>query len=180
MDIRIRDAEGTAEQPFLLWDTVWNQDDLSTYYADWKLAGPSAPNNAYGLAADQALNTAVLISLFTWRRAEPYDNLPSGTDPKGWWGDTVDLDDFETKLGSRLWLLFRSPLNQDTANKAQDYAYEALQPLIDQGAVAKFVCTAAIDPVKGYLVLAVNAYSQAGQLIYNQKFEKIWRQEFPT
>lgn len=180
MDIRIRDAEGTEPQPFLLWDTIWNQSgDLSQPQCDWKLAGPNAPLNAYGLAADHALNTAILLSLFTWRRAEPYDTLPSGTDPQGWWGDDTDLQDSEAPLGSRLWLLIRSPLNADTARKAQDYAYEALQPLIDQGAVAKFVCTATIDQVQGYLTLAVDAYSQAGQLIYSQKFERIWRQEFP-
>lgn len=179
MDIRMRETEGTDEQPFLLWDTYWNQDDLSSALVDWKLAGPNATNNAYGLAANHALNTAILISLFTWRRAEEYDQLPSGTDPKGWWGDTVDLDENETKLGSRLWLLRRAPANENTRRLAEDYAYEALQPLIDQGAVAKFVCTATIDPVRGYLVLAVNAYSQDGQKIYDQKFERLWRQEFP-
>ncbi|GAB7002305.1 phage GP46 family protein [Bradyrhizobium viridifuturi] len=179
MDIRMRETEGYGDQPFLLWDTYWNSDDLSTWYADWKLAGPNAPLNAYGLAADHALNTAILISLFTWRRAEVYDQLPSGTDPKGWWGDNIDLDENETKLGSRLWLLYRSPLNTETARKAEDYAYEALQPLIDQGAVAKFVCSATVDVVPGHLVLDVKAYSQSGQLIYDQKFDRIWRQEFP-
>jgi phage gp46-like protein len=179
MDIRIRETEGTDDQPFLLWDTTWDQNDLSAYYADWKLAGPGAANNAYGLAADHALNTAILISLFSWRRAEDYDKLPSGTDPKGWWGDNIDLDDNETKLGSRLWLLFRAPLNAETGKRAEDYAYEALQPLIDQGAVAKFVCAATVDQVKGSLILAVAGYSRDGQLIYSQKFERIWRQEFP-
>lgn len=179
MDIRIRDAEGTADQPFLLWDTVWSQNDLDPAICDWKLAGPSAPNNAYGLAADHALNTAVLLSLFTWRRAEPYDTLPSGTDPQGWWGDNVDLEESETKLGSRLHLLIRATLNPETARRAEDYAYEALQPLVDQGAVARFVCTATIEQVKGHLVLAVDGYSQDGQKIYSQKFERLWRQEFP-
>jgi phage gp46-like protein len=180
MDIRIRDTEGTDDQPFLLWDTYWPQgDDLSASYADWKLAGPNAPNNAYGLAADHALNTAILICLFTWRRAENYDTLPSGTDPKGWWGDNVDLEENETKLGSRLWLLIRADLNTETGKRAEDYAYEALQPLIDQGAVAKFVCAATVDQIKGSLTLAVNAYSQDGLLIYSQKFDRLWRQEFP-
>lgn len=179
MDIRIREAEGASEQPFLLWDTYWNESDLGEYLCDWKLAGPNAPNNAYGLAADHALNTAILISLFTWRRAEPYDVLPSGADPKGWWGDSVDLEENETKIGSRLWLLLRSTLNNETARKAEDYAYEALQPLIDQGAVARFEVVATPDIVKGFLVLDVRGYSQDGQKIYEQKFERIWRQEFP-
>jgi phage gp46-like protein len=181
MDILFRDTEGTDPQPSLLWDTLWNQsDDLSAATADWQLAGPNAPLNAYGLAANHALDTAILLSLFTWRRAEKYDVLPAGTDPKGWWGDDTDLQDSEGPLGSRLWLLIRAPLNANTIQLAETYAYEALQPLIDQGAVATFVCTATINKVAGFLVLAVNAYSQNGQLIYSQKFENIWRQEFPT
>jgi hypothetical protein len=51
--------------------------------------------------------------------------------------------------------------------------------LIDQGAVAKFVCTATVEQVDGSLTLEVKGYSQNGQLIYSQKFERIWRQEFP-
>lgn len=178
MDIRIRETEGTDPQPFLLWDTIANNNDLTTIY-DWALAGPNEPGNAYGLAANHALNTAIMISLFTWRRAEPSDVLPAGTDPQGWWGDGVDIQDSETKIGSRLWLLIRAPLSQATEQLAENYAYEALQPLIDQGAVAKFVCTAVAQPVEGFLTLAVNAYSQSGQLIYAQKFERLWRQEFP-
>ena len=181
MDIRIRATEGADPQPLLLWDTYWNQaDPLAPAICDWKLAGPSAPLNAMGLAADHALNTAILLSLFTWRRAEVYDALPSGSDPKGWWGDLVDLDptSSEGPLGSRLWLLIRAPLNKATEQLAESYCYEALQPLIDQGAVAKFVVTATADKVKGFLTIAVNAYSQSGQQIYNQKFERIWRQEF--
>ena len=178
MDIRIRDAEGVADQPFLLWDTYWNESDLGQYVCDWKLAGPTAPNNNYGLAADHALNTAILICLFTWRRAEPSDVLPAGTDPKGWWGDSVDLQENEQPIGSRLWLLLRSTLDANTANLAQDYANEALQTLIDQGAVARFDVVATPDILNSYLVLDVKGYSQDGQLIYDQKFTRLWRQEF--
>jgi phage gp46-like protein len=180
MDIRIRETEGADDQPFLLWDTIWNDgEDLSQPYVDWVLANPNGVTNVGGLQSDHSLNTSVLLSLFTWRRAESYDVLPSGVDPKGWWGDAIDLDEHETKLGSRLWLLARAPLNEATRRAAETYAYEALQPLIDQGAVASFVVTASIDQVKGFLTLQVQGYSQAGQNSYDQKFERIWRQEFP-
>ena len=179
MEALIREAEGDLEQPFLLWDTVWKNDALEGTFADWVLAGPSEPNNSLGLSALHALHTAILISLFTWRRAEPYDVLPGSNDPQGWWGDAIDLEDDETKLGSRLWLLYRGLLNDQTARTAEDYCYEALQPLIDQGAVAKFVVNARPEIVKGWLVIAVDGYSQSGQLIYSQKFERLWRQEFP-
>ncbi len=48
---------------------------------------------------------AVLISLFTWRRANADDTLP---DPRGfrmgWWGDTYPVV-ANDRIGSRLWLL---------------------------------------------------------------------------
>jgi phage gp46-like protein len=179
MDIRIRETEGSDEQPFLLWDTRWTQDNLAEAKVDWVLAGPNAAGNAFGLAADNALNTAILLSLFTWRRATDYDKLPSGNDPMGWWGDTVDLDEYEQPLGSRLWLLQRATLNAATARLAEDYAREALQPLINQGAVARFECAASFDQVSGVLALAVDAYSQNGTKIYSQRFTKLWSQEFP-
>ncbi len=179
MDIRLRETEGEGEQPLLLWDTQWSFDALESRYADWVLAGPNEPMNSNGLRAKHALNTAILICLFTWRRAEPYDVLPAGTDPKGWWGDAIDLEGSETKIGSRLWLLYRSPLNEDNRRRAEQYALEALQPLVDQGAVARFDVVASMQQVKGWLVLDVKAYSQDGQLVYSQKFSDIWKQEFP-
>lgn len=178
MEIRLRETEGIGEQPFLLWDTIWNQDALDGALADWRLAGPTEPGNAYGLAAQHALHTAILISLFTWRRAEPYDTLPSGTDPNGWWGDNVDLQDDETQIGSRLWLLSRAILNAETARRAEDYAYEALNPLVAQGAVAEFKCTAEFNAVEGWLHLDVKAFSQTGEKVFDQRFQRIWRQEF--
>jgi len=40
-----------------------------------------------GLNSLTPLVRAVMISLFTWRRANPDDALP-GTERMGWWGDT--------------------------------------------------------------------------------------------
>ncbi len=47
------------------------------------------------------LTRAVVISLFTWRRAEPDDNADV---PMGWWGDTWPAVQND-RYGSRLWLL---------------------------------------------------------------------------
>ena len=49
------------------------------------------------------LTRAVVISLFTWRRAEPDDNADV---PMGWWGDTWPAVQND-RYGSRLWLLYR-------------------------------------------------------------------------
>ncbi|ARB29973.1 phage GP46 family protein [Pseudomonas tolaasii] len=78
-----------------------------------------------------ALTRAVLISLFTWRRAAPDDAVDDG-ERFGWWGDSFPTvaDD---RIGSRLWLLRRVKLTRQTQLDAEFYAREALQWLIDDG-----------------------------------------------
>ncbi|MGY1918772.1 phage GP46 family protein [Pseudomonas tolaasii] len=78
-----------------------------------------------------ALTRAVLISLFTWRRAATDDAVDDG-ERFGWWGDSFPTvaDD---RIGSRLWLLRRVKLTRQTQLDAEFYAREALQWLIDDG-----------------------------------------------
>lgn len=95
---------------------------------DWLLNGAQ-------LAAGGDLQTAVLISLFSDRVANPDDVIPDGSgDPRGWVGDLGQ----DYPIGSRLWLLSRAKQTGETLARAQDYIAEALQWLIDDGAVAKF------------------------------------------
>lgn len=82
----------------------------------------------------EPLERAVIISLFSWRRANPDDVLPS-TNKFGWWGDTHPQIDND-RIGSRLWLLSRAKLTVETVSLAQEYAEESLQWLIDDGAAA--------------------------------------------
>lgn len=102
--------------------TTWRIDR-----GDWSLSGPA-------LASGGDLFTAVAISLFTDREADPDDVIPDGSgDPRGWWAD-----DPERRIGSRLWLLTRSKRTQETLLRAQDYAQEALQWMLEDGVVAKW------------------------------------------
>ena len=83
------------------------------------------------------LPSLVWLSLFTDARAEDDDVLPdSEGDPVyrgGVWFDTFTKD----KLGSRLWLLARSPINSTTLLQAKGYAMEALAWMITDGFVAR-------------------------------------------
>lgn len=87
------------------------------------------------LLPENTLETAVVISLLTERRAEPDDRLPIPAksdrpippDRKGWAGDGFD----GTRIGSRLWLLQREKQTEETRRRAIFYAREALQWLID-------------------------------------------------
>jgi phage gp46-like protein len=101
-----------------------------TFDADINVLNFSAAVSSGDLATDDGLHAAVLYSLFTDKRAGTDDDIPDATDdPRGHWADSV-LGESE---GSHLWLLTREKQTQQTLNRAQDYAREALQWLIDDG-----------------------------------------------
>lgn len=91
---------------------------------------------ANDLALDDGLETAVYLSLFTDRQALDGDVLPEGmTDRRGWWGDEFPLVAGD-KIGSRLWLLAREKSTPAVVSRAQEYAREALQWLVDDHVAA--------------------------------------------
>ncbi|WP_145585238.1 phage GP46 family protein [Yersinia intermedia] len=80
-----------------------------------------------------SLTRAVIISLFTWRRADPDDDSEQ---PMGWWGDsypTIQND----RIGSRLYLLQRTTLTSKTVELARGYLEQALVWLKDDGVVSR-------------------------------------------
>lgn len=92
-----------------------------------------------GLDSAEPLVRAVIISLFTWRRANPDDELPGvGSDQQrmGWWGDTLPPVPND-RIGSRLWLLSRAKLTSRTVQLAKEYAEEALAWLVQDGVAAR-------------------------------------------
>lgn len=108
------------------------------------------------LATDDGLDNAVLISLFTDRRAEPGDQLPDAEDidRRGWWGDEFGAD----AMGSRLWLLDRTKTTDGVLLVAQSYAQQALAWMVSEG-VARNV--------------TVETSAEAGALILNITIERV-------
>jgi phage gp46-like protein len=89
------------------------------------------------IASDEGLLTAILLSLFTDRRADVDDVPPSGitSDRRGWWAD--QFADVERDLfGSRLWLLDRSKRANEVQRRAVEYAREALAWMLDDHVAA--------------------------------------------
>lgn len=111
--------------------------DFAIIYNGTKLTFDMAIRNG-DIATDDGLLTAVLVSLFTDRRANADDVIPNGTgDRRGCWTDAWpevagDL------IGSRLWLLSREKQLPDVLQRAQTYAEEALAWLVEDG-IAKSV-----------------------------------------
>lgn len=123
--------------------TFW---DVTNIRGDWQLAGAA-------LASGDDLTTAVLISLFTDRRARDDDTLPDGSsDRRGWWGDLGQ----DVPIGSRLWLLCRAKLTPATARSAKDYINEALRWLLDDDVAAVVdVSTSLVMPSRLYVTVDI-------------------------
>lgn len=176
--VRVRIDEGSAPQPLLLWDSVWQPTEGT---ADWELATVDEPLNSGGLRAREALPTAVVLALFTDLRCPDEHPLRwlAEDDLRGWWGDGVDVrDDIgEAPLGSLLWLLERAPLTFEIASLwAPIFINDALAPLLNQGAVVRIEVETLSDELKSRLDAVVRLYGRDGQKIYDQKFGAIWSQ----
>lgn len=140
---------------------IWNPQ---TGYGDLNLVGAQ-------LQSGQDLETAILVSIFTDRVAMTDDAIIDGTnDPRGWWGDTGRA----YPVGSRLWLLERAKQTQETAQLAKDYLLEALQWLIDDGAVGRFdITTQWIAAQPGTLGAWLIAYKPDGTTL-NLQYAWTW------
>ena len=122
------------------------------------------------LATDSGLETAVLLSLYTDRRALPADELPGGgSDRRGYWADA-----FSARLqGSRLWLLWREKELESVRRRAEVYAQEALDWMVEDG-VAEAVVVTAEHVRRGVLLLRVEVRRGGGTALAKE-YEYVWR-----
>ena len=141
------------------WDYVNNR-------GDWQV-------QAGALASGDDLTTAVLISLFTDRRAAPSDVIPDGTtNRRGWWAD-IDTSGNLDEWGSRLWLLDRSKSpTQQVLNDAITYCNEALAWMVTDGVAASVNVTAQWNAVN-FLAIQVIINKIDGTTVSLQ-FQQLW------
>lgn len=142
--------------------------DIRTIYkdfaGDWQILAP-------GLAEDSGLDTAVIISLFSDRRAEDGD-LPSGENRRGWWGDTYAEIESD-KIGSRLWLLSREKQLPRVVARAEEYVNEALAWLIADGIANRVQVTATVI-AQGVLGLDIQIYRNDAPPV-RFRFDYFWQ-----
>lgn len=121
------------------------------------------------LALDEGLNTAILVSLFTDRRAAVSDELPDPAGSRrGWWGDGLNGDNDLT--GSRLWLLTRRKATPETRRLYEEYTREALAWMIKDG-LAEKIDVSGRWLVMGLLAVTVVITRPGGG---RQKFDYSW------
>lgn len=119
----VEELESTALDP--------NQmTDIAFVFAAGTLAPDLAVANGR-LVAEHGLTTAVYLSLFTDRLAEPDDVLPANDgDRRGWWaGET----------GSRLWELWREKQTKATRLRAEKYVREALLWMLEDKIASEII-----------------------------------------
>lgn len=109
----------------IVWDTELMTGDLGAGNGD--------------LLLDNGIETAVIISLFTDRRASDDDPLldDNNLDKRGWWGDLVSPDVEGDQIGSKLWLIDRAKTTNDIIQMTKQYLDDALQWLVDDGVASK-------------------------------------------
>lgn len=149
-----------------LWDSRFRAlPPESAGYCDFAIASDGEETNRGGFSATSPLETAILHCLFTDRRRPLELESPDGSaHRRGWAGDSFDIEpeNGEREMGSLLWTLDRGVLDYDTARRAESYATEALQTLIDQGHVSEFRVEAVADRARAMLVLTVVALAPTG------------------
>ena len=177
-DFNLRVAEGCEPDQNLLWDTIW---DVESGCGNWAITPIGASSNQGGLQATAALETAVILSLWTDRacpKDHPLYKYADG-DQRGYWGDGVDVraDLGEAPLGSLLWLLERSAIDQvRTPQWARSFAIDALAWMVPQGVAVRVDAQATVSKSPNRMDLAVQVYGQDGSKIYDRRFEDVWAQ----
>lgn len=145
---------------------------MSDIALTWDGSGCDLLLDGNDLQLDAGLQTAMLISLFSDRRARADDALPGNDgDRRGWWGDTWPQVAGD-RLGSRLWLLSREKELPEVLRRAREYAEEALAWLIADG-IATHVAVLPSVPRRGVLGLLVTLHRADGHR-ENYQFDVLW------
>ena len=128
------------------------------------------PADISDFEADE-LAAAVLISLFSWLKSNPDDGVRA-PNRQGWWGDTV-AHTAGDRIGSRLWLLQRQKILSTTLRRAEFYAKEALQWLIDDAVVASIEVSAERSGAD-QIALLVTCYRPDDTQALQARFQNVW------
>ena len=119
----------------------------------------------YDLERDDGLETAVIISLFTDRRASAEQIPPEypQDDLRGYWGDIGNASATD-QTGSLLWLLAREKELPQTLSRAEQYCRDALSWMIDD-LVSTQIDVVATYAARGWMLLVIDIYRPTGSAV---------------
>lgn len=135
-------------------------------------AGGDLVLTGFDLAQDNGLETSVIISLFTDRRALP-EQIPAEyprDDLRGYWGDVRGAVEGD-QTGSLLWLLTREKQLPQTLSRARQYCQEALRWLVED-LVAERVEVFVEYAGQGFMQIEIDIYRPKGSAVrYRYNYE---------
>lgn len=129
--------------------------------------------SGFDLARDDGLETAVIISLFTDRRASPEQipvELPQD-DLRGYWGDISNATPSD-QTGSLLWLLAREKQLPQVLGRAQQYCREALAWMVEDLVATRVEVTAEFIS-QGWMLILVDIFRPTGSPV-RYRFNYEW------
>ena len=129
--------------------------------------------SGFDLARDDGLETAVIISLFTDRRASPEQipvELPQD-DLRGYWGDISNATPSD-QTGSLLWLLAREKQLPQVLGRAQQYCREALAWMVEDLVATRVEVTAEFFS-QGWMLILVDIFRPTGSPV-RYRFNYEW------
>lgn len=122
------------------------------------------------LTSTTGLDTAVLMSIYTDARAS-YSEVPEIQRRRGWWGNIVsNYPNYE--IGSKIWLLQQSRLDQNTLNLAKTYSYNCLSWMIDDGYITNI--NVSTEKTNSEEMLANITLSISQNIILNNSYQ-LWQ-----
>lgn len=143
--------------------------DLKFYY-EWP-APADIRRDGVDLLRDPGLETAVLISLFSDRRADVDDPLPDPNDTRrGWWADAIT----GSPVGSKLWLFDRSKITPANLAKQEQYIVEALDWMKADGLASSISATASRSSRVDEVLYAVRIAAPSGVMV-SFRFSYNWQ-----
>jgi phage gp46-like protein len=144
--------------------------DIALAFSDFR--GGDIVLAGQDLARDDGLESAVLVSLFTDRRASP-EQIRRGEDAadlRGWWGDFNPPADGD-KTGSLLWLLRREKQTRETLARARQYAEQALAWMIEDRVATRVTVNTEYGAPGVMHIEAVIERPNAARLRYRYDYE---------
>jgi phage gp46-like protein len=129
--------------------------------------------SGFDLERDDGLQTAVIISLFTDRRASPEQipvDLPQD-DLRGYWGDIANATPSDN-TGSLLWLLAREKQLPQILGRAQQYCREALAWMVEDLVATRVEVTAEFV-AQGWMLILVDIFRPTGSPV-RYRFNYEW------
>lgn len=129
--------------------------------------------SGFDLARDDGLETGVIISLFSDRRASPEQIPPElqQDDLRGYWGDISNATPSD-QTGSLLWLLAREKQLPQVLSRAKQYCREALAWMVDDLIATRVEITTEFG-ARGWMWITVDIFRPAGSPV-RYRFNYEW------